>query len=165
VIAAQIPFEISATANVVISMGAATSAPLPVTILSSAPGIFTWTENGLGQAVLVNNADGALNTAANPIARGQIAYFYATGLGQMTPPVPDGSAGSTALHYANIPATVLIGGVPAQVLFAGQAPGFTGVDQINIVIPSNAPTGSAVPLVMQESDGTLTSGQVTIAIQ
>jgi uncharacterized protein (TIGR03437 family) len=149
----------------VVTVGAANSAAFPVPIISAAPGVFTWTENGLGQAVLVNYTDDTLNTSANPVKRGQIAFYYATGLGQMTPPVADGDGGSATLHYANAPAAVFVGGVATQVLFAGQAPGFPGVNQINIVIPDSAPAGTAVPLVTQRSDGTLTSTQVTIAIQ
>jgi uncharacterized protein (TIGR03437 family) len=37
--------------------------------------------------------------------------------------------------------TVTIGGMPAQVLFAGQQGGFDGLDQANIVIPRSGVTG------------------------
>jgi uncharacterized protein (TIGR03437 family) len=61
--------------------------------------------------------------------------------------------------------TVFVGGVPAQVVFAGQAPGFPGVQQINLTIPSNAPTGSGVFLVVKSADGSVTSNAATIAVQ
>ena len=62
--------------------------------------------------------------------------------------------------------TALVGGVPAQVTFAGQAPGYPGVNQINIVIPANAPTGNAVPLQLMSGDGkVLSTPGATIAIQ
>ena len=62
--------------------------------------------------------------------------------------------------------TVLVGGITAPVLFAGQAPGYPGVNQINITIPANAPTGNDVPLQIQTADGSLTTRNlVTIAIK
>ena len=45
--------------------------------------------------------------------------------------------------------TATLGGVPAQVPFAGLAPGFIGLGQVNIIIPDNAPKGDAVPLVLE----------------
>jgi uncharacterized protein (TIGR03437 family) len=52
------------------------------------------------------------------------------------------------------------------VSYAGQAPGYIGVNQINIIIPENAPTGNSVPLQIRSADGTLiTNSLVTIAVQ
>jgi adhesin/invasin len=45
--------------------------------------------------------------------------------------------------------TATIGGVPAQVPFAGLAPGFIGLGQVNILVPQDAPKGDAVPLVLE----------------
>jgi uncharacterized protein (TIGR03437 family) len=60
---------------------------------------------------------------------------------------------------------VLVGGISAQVNFAGQAPGYPSVDQVNIIIPQNAPTGNSVSLVVQSADGSVTSNTATIAVQ
>ena len=54
-------------------------------------------------------------------------------------------------HYAAAQPTILIGGTltgATQVVaqFAGQAPGFPGVNQINFVVPTGALTGDAVPI-------------------
>jgi uncharacterized protein (TIGR03437 family) len=46
--------------------------------------------------------------------------------------------------------------------FSGLAPGTVGAYQINVLIPSNAPSGSAVPVVV--SIGGVQSPAVTIAI-
>ena len=61
------------------------------------------------------------------------------------------------------PPAVTIGGVPARVSFSGLAPGFVGLYQINAQAPDNAPTGSAVPVVVSVSG--VSSNTVTIAVQ
>jgi len=62
--------------------------------------------------------------------------------------------------------TVLVGGMPAQAVFAGQAGAYPGLNQINFTIPANAPTGNAVPLQVMSADGTiLSTPSATIAIQ
>jgi uncharacterized protein (TIGR03437 family) len=59
--------------------------------------------------------------------------------------------------------TVLVGNVPAQVLFAGMSPQFVGINQINIVLAPGTPTGNAVPLQLQVG-GIVTTNQLTIAV-
>jgi len=66
-------------------------------------------------------------------------------------------------HTANVTPVVRIGGISAVVEFAGQAPEFPGVYQVNIIIPNNAPIGDKIPLQI-ENGGALTTSQVTIAI-
>ena len=55
--------------------------------------------------------------------------------------------------------------MPAQVAFAGQAPGFPGVFQVNITISQNTPTGNGVSLVVKSADGMVTSNIATIAVK
>ena len=67
------------------------------------------------------------------------AVAYVTGLGAVTPPVPTGAAApDDVLSYANATVTATIGGVPADVLFAGLAPKFIGLGQVNVLIPNGA---------------------------
>jgi uncharacterized protein (TIGR03437 family) len=166
---AQVPFEVSTTAgptvNVVLTVNEVSSPGIwQVPVVPVAPGIFTTTENGQGQAVLVNLAKLQIAAPANPIPRGGTAFFYATGLGALLPAVADGAASPASQAVAT--PIILVGGITAPVLYAGQAPGYPGVNQINIVIPENAPTGNDVPLQIQTADGTLTtSNLVTIAIE
>lgn len=178
----QVPFEAlpagqaAATVPVVITLNGVPSVAAPTQIVASAPGIFTIPPTGLGSAVLVNLADYSIaapsgsipGLSAHPIPRGQAAYFYVTGLGAMTPSVPDGSGACPAasgICNANALPTVLVGGVPAQVLFAGQAVGFPGVMQVNIIVPQGAPTGGSVSLIVKSADGTVTSNSATVAVQ
>lgn len=187
-VTAQVPFEAlpagqtSATVNVVVTVNNVQSAPEQTTIVPAAPGVFTIPPNGQSNAVFIftdptdNIAKIAAPTSASasigyptaPVPRGTFGFLYATGLGAMTPPVADGDGGANppVTHNANATPIVLVGGITAQVQFAGQAPGFPGVAQINIFIPENAPTGNAIPLQIQTADGSITStAGATIAIQ
>jgi uncharacterized protein (TIGR03437 family) len=58
--------------------------------------------------------------------------------------------------------TASIGGVPATVSFSGLAPGYLGLYQVNVQVPSNSPIGPAVPLII--GIGGKTSNQVTVAV-
>jgi uncharacterized protein (TIGR03437 family) len=176
---AQVPFEVlssgqtSATVPVTITVNGVQSDPQQVKIVTQAPAIFT-IPSGAGNAVLVNLTDFSIAAPAgsipglttHPIARGANAYFYATGLGVTTPPVTDGDGGGSMLHTVVNTPVVLVGGITAKASFA-QAPGYPGVYQVNVTIPGNAPTGSAVDLQMRSADGTVTSAAKisTVAVQ
>jgi uncharacterized protein (TIGR03437 family) len=114
-----------------------------LTIAPSAPGVFTG-PGGTGPAV-AGNQDGTVNSNINPAAQGSIVTIYATGLGQA------GAIGVT------------IGGVAAGVLFAGDAPGFAGVSQINATVPSGIGSGS-LPLLVTAGQAQSQSG-VTLFVQ
>jgi len=75
----------------------------------------------------------------------------------------NGAASLDALRTATTMPTVLIGGQPAQVVFAGLSPQFVGVNQINVAIPASTPTGNAVSLQISLG-GVTTSAAVTIAV-
>ena len=114
------------------------------------------------------SASSTLGYPTAPIPRGSAGFFYATGLGAMTLSVADGSGVCIAPNGscpANATPAVFIGGISTPVSFAGQAPGFPGVYQVNIMIPQSAPTGNSISLVMQSTDGTVTSNSATIAVQ
>jgi uncharacterized protein (TIGR03437 family) len=59
--------------------------------------------------------------------------------------------------------TVTVGGVGAYVSFAGLAPGWVGLYQVNVQVPTNVPAGDAIPVALSV-DG-VGSNQVTMAVQ
>jgi uncharacterized protein (TIGR03437 family) len=183
---AQVPFEVApGTLEVNANVNGVDSPAEQTTIIPSSPGVFTIPPNGQGYGILVfsdasspnpckcrlaapSSVDLGYPTA--PIARGTGAFFYAAGLGEMTPPVNDGDGTTDPNNpsIANLKPAVWIGdgttNVQVTPLFAGQAPGFPGVYQINIVVPNNAPTGN-VSLWLTTPDGSVTSNKAKIAVQ
>jgi uncharacterized protein (TIGR03437 family) len=61
------------------------------------------------------------------------------------------------LSSALLPVTVTLGGANLFVGFAGLAPGFVGVDQINVTVPfKNVPTGFDIPLTITQGGASTT---------
>jgi uncharacterized protein (TIGR03437 family) len=142
-----------------------TSAPFPVSVAAAAIGILSASSSGVGQALVVNQ-DGSLNSPLNPAAPGSIVTFLATGAGQWAPAGIDGAIVSAGdLPRPVLPVLAQVGGQPAEVQYAGGAPGIVqGVVQVNLQIPAASPTGAAVPLVLQVGDSVSQPG-ITLAVQ
>jgi uncharacterized protein (TIGR03437 family) len=105
------------SAQVVVTIDGTASAPLTVTLAPFAPGIFA---NG------VLNQDYSLNSSKQPASLGSIIQIYATGLS------------GTGVITAKIGTEAI-----AQPYYGGPAPGFPGVQQIDLILPSDL-TGSSV---------------------
>jgi len=145
------PYEIAgkSAATVQITVGGGASQVWSVPIAPAAPGIFTLDSTGAGQAAVLNQ-DNSVNGPAQPAARGSVIQIFATGIpvaGAMTGSItPAPAPGSTD------PVSVAIGGTTASIQYAGPTPGeVAGVIQVNAVVPENAPTGPAVPIVLSVS--------------
>ena len=157
---AQLPSSISpGQASLIVSVGGLASDPVPFTVASTAPGIFTGSQN---QATIVN-PDGSFNSAAHPVAPGALATLFLTGAGVVSPLPLDGSSGSYD-PLSETPGTpeVTFGGVPGTVLFSGLAPCCVGLWQINVTVPAGAPAGNSIPL--QVTLGGAAGNTATIAI-
>ena len=114
-------------------------------VAGAAPGIFT-VAGGVGQAAATNQ-DGTVNSASNPAARESIIVLYATGQGN------DLSAVS-----------LTIGGYTAALLYAGPAPGYPGLMQINAQIPGGFLPPGILPVVLSIGSANSQDG-VTIAVK
>ncbi len=159
---AVVPFEVNGSTQMVVANGAGqTSAMLPV--VAVAPALFTSSGLGTGQASVVNE-DGTVNSSSNPAALGSLISLYGTGLGQTTPPGVDGAT-TVVLAVPNLPVSVLIGGLPAYVVYAGGAPGLVqGTFQINVRVPPLAPTGPMIAVTIQVGNA-VSPVDVSIALQ
>ncbi len=163
---AQIPWEFSqdTTVQAVVVRNGAASLPVPVALGAASPGIFLVRENA---GVVVNATTGQLVDSASGVRPGEAIVIYASGLGAVNANVQTGvPSSSTELEAARLTVGALLdaGGqtIPAQVLFAGSAPGFIGVNQVNALIPTNAPSGVArLRLRAADTD----SNEVAVLIQ
>ena len=166
---AIVPYDIAVNGaqQVVVQAGNALSQPEPVTVASAAPAVFTQNQSGSGPGAIQGLKPGGapiLNTSANPSAAGDALIIYCTGLGTVHPPVPAGVAAPTnALSYTDETVTVTVGGQNAQVLFAGLAPGYVGLYQVNAILPAGIPASDSVPVVL--TAGGLSSAPVTVSIR
>ena len=89
---------------------------------------------------------GRISRAAN---KGESITIFCTGLGAVTNRPANGAvATGSPLSTTTTAPTVTVGGIPSQVSFSGLAPGFVGLYQVNVQVPSNAPSGNAVPVVL-----------------
>jgi uncharacterized protein (TIGR03437 family) len=148
---AQVPIELTSTsAQVIVSASGVDSDPVALSVLPFDPGLFTTTSQPGGPAAALRASDYKLITPTSPAARGSAIILYGTGMGAVSPSVVSGQPGSTQEPLNRTVGTpeVQIGGRPAQVLFSGLAPGFAGLYQLNVIIPSDAPPGDGVPVVV-----------------
>jgi len=149
---AQIPPGTAPGVHTVRVKSAYGTAQQQVAVSAVAPAIFLL---GGTPAGAVLNQDNSINTPMTPLARGQVLQVYATGLGTT---VKQGqySVATTAV-------TAVVNGTELPVSFAGLAPGFVGLYQVNIPIPATTPPGSGIPLTLKQ--GGQVSNAVEIALQ
>jgi uncharacterized protein (TIGR03437 family) len=145
-------------------------------VASASPGLFTASQNGAGQA-LVLNQDNTVNASSNPAAAGTIIALYGTGQGQVSPAVPDGTATpvGTLSNTVAVPTSdqrtclnsqpsmcVLFGNSSlGDIKFSGLAPGFIGLWQINVLVPSGVTGTVPVRVIINGAP----SNTVTVAVR
>ena len=113
-----------------------------VPVASSAPAFFTLPDDRT--QVIAILPDGSLNSTANPAQPGDVIVMYATGEGQTVPPGEDGKLAEPPFPEPVLPVEVVIGGLPAKILYFGSAPDLTGLVQINAEIPEGVETAAAL---------------------
>jgi uncharacterized protein (TIGR03437 family) len=163
---ALVPFRVSGLLNTTIQVqyNGQPGNTVTVPVVPSSPGIFTQSY-GPGQAWIANQ-DGTFNSASNPAARGSSVAFWVTGQGLVNTTLADGTQPAGPPYPSPLlPVSVSLGGVAvpaANLAFDGLV--YSGEVQINLLIPANAPTGNAVPLVVTIG-GASSRSDATIAIK
>jgi uncharacterized protein (TIGR03437 family) len=165
----QVPWEFESEGgqlSVTVSVNGTASNTFTYVVSPYAPGIFA---NGIvlsNSDTLAEPAGSIAGRTSQPVARGQYISIYCTGLGppRITPFPPDGTATPVGtLYYTANPVTVSIGGVTATPSFAGLAPGFVGLYQVDVLVPQSVTPGNTVPVTVAIAG--VTSNAVTIAVQ
>jgi uncharacterized protein (TIGR03437 family) len=119
----------------------------------TAPGIFAIGQNGFGAAAaeVTRNGQYSVAGASNPATPGDIPMLFVTGLGPVTPALPDGIPSSPTGQPLNVADSynrsdlyVYIDGSPSpNIQYAGVVPGYAaGLYQINAQVPSGISTGA-----------------------
>jgi uncharacterized protein (TIGR03437 family) len=144
-LAAVVPYAVDGRTGTQVQVrnGAFLSDPVAMPVKSVAPSIFSSDYTGSGQGAILNQDGVTVNSAQHPAAKGSVVSIFATGEGQTIPAGVDGAiANSTVLPKPKLPVQVQINGEPAEVLYAGAAPGaVAGLFQVNARIPSDVPSG------------------------
>jgi uncharacterized protein (TIGR03437 family) len=146
---AIVPYEVASlvgtgqgTKVTVVRNGVASN-QLVLGLAATSPAIFSSLQTGNGQGAILNQNLSA-NSVSNPAVKGTFVSIYATGEGSLTPFVPNGTIMPLVLP---LPApiakvTVTIGGQPATINYAGEAPGLVaGVLQVNAMVPATIGSG------------------------
>lgn len=147
----------------VVSSG--TSGPLiPLDLKGAAPGLYQLDAT----TAVATHLDGTVVTADAPAHPGEIVTLWATGLGDTVPPIIYRNIATQAAPLDRLADfTLLLDGAavdPTLVLYAGIAPGFAGLYQINLRLPASvgpdpqvqigvgdavSPTGVLLPVSVQ----------------
>jgi len=130
----QIPYETGAGTAVLGVNNNGTVASFAFPVSATAPGIFT-NLNQPGALVPLSTGH-----------RGDTLLAFITGEGLVSPALATGASPFIAtplslLPQPLLPVAVTVGGVPAQIAFAGIPPELVGTTQINFVIPESSPLG------------------------
>jgi uncharacterized protein (TIGR03437 family) len=155
----QIPWETSTgTAAIVVSSGGIASPAVNVTVVAAAPGLFVQGSH----AIVQNFPDFSLNSSGNPAKVGSTIIAYFTGGGKVSPAVADGAAaGDNPVSTVVSSVTATIGGQSATVSSASLAPGFVGLWQANITVPTVATAGD-YPLILSAEGQSSAAANVSV---
>ncbi len=162
---AIVPFDLDLTSAATIQILSPGQTFARVTTMATAvsPAIFTLAGSGFGPGAILNQ-DFSVNSFEHPAAPGSVIMIYATGLGLVSPAASDGQLAFRASR-TTLPVTASIAGLPADVLYAGAAPGIVyGVMQINLFIPRGVTSNLAAAIALT-IDGVTTPNGPTVAIQ
>ena len=141
----QIPWELQGQtgASMKLSIGDSSSAVYAVPLQDYSPAAFEYTEVSSGRLLAAAlDEKFALLTSGNPARKGRPVQIYMNGLGPVDNAQVSGEvAQGQPLARTRVLPTVTIAGKTADVIFSGLAPFNVGLYQINIVIPTDAPSG------------------------
>jgi len=156
-IAAVLPSGLpTGSGTITVSYGGQTSTAFPITLVSNAFGFdyYGGSLAGITDNLANSPRPGHLITTTYSAKLGETVTFWGSGFGadakntDVSPPTDFNNIpnGITALYIGNVQ-------VPAANIGYYGRSGYQGVDQMNVTIPSNAPTGCAVSVAAVSGTG------------
>jgi uncharacterized protein (TIGR03437 family) len=117
-------------------------------VAATAPGVFTQNQNGTGYGEIehlgIGNSSappGSIVSSTYPALMGESLAVYLTGLGTVSPAISDGAPGpATTLSNTTNTIAVDFDGTAGTNDFAGLAPGYSGLYQLNVTVPTTGLT-------------------------
>ncbi len=136
----QVPFDLGGgSAEIQLETSAGAAAPVSVALASTQPGVFFDFASGIGAIV---NVDDSTPVRTRPARAGAAVAIFGTGLGAVAPLGLTGAAApASPPSQTALPVTVRVGGRNVVASFAGLAPGFSGLYQVNVTLPADLPSG------------------------
>lgn len=157
----QIPYSIpSGSALVQVSSNGVAGIAAAVTVQPAAPSLLTYVDAAGSTRAVVQNQDYSINSATNCAAKGSYLTAYLIGSGPLDNAIPTGApAPSSPISNETLTTAATLGSVPATVTFAGMAPGFVGLMQVDLQTPN---VSGDVPLQVQV--GPYVSNQALVCV-
>jgi uncharacterized protein (TIGR03437 family) len=157
---AQVPSDVptGGTLQITVSNNGVTTNPYDVMVNGVEPGLLAPASFNIGAkqyvvALLPDYATYILPTGAvaglssRPAKPGETIILYGIGFGLVTPPSPAGVIEETSTNRLILPVQISIGGVSAQVAYAGLATPYVGLYQFDVVVPP-VPDNALVPITV-----------------
>ncbi len=144
---AQLPSNITTGGplQLTVTNGAATSAPVNLTVNATQPGLLAPASFKIGgnQYVVALLPDGTYVLPAGSIAGinsrpakpGETITMYGVGFGSVMQGIPAGQI-ATQQSQLTLPLQILFGETPGQLTYYGLAPDFVGLYQFDVVVPT-----------------------------
>ena len=161
---AQLPADLPlGKASLVVTTPEQTQVTTTFTIAQDAPGLFALTLNDKA-FVLAFHQDGKLVTEAAPAQAGELLTVFGTGFGPTTPSRPEGLAvPKTPSFTVTDPVSVQVGTASYASQSAYAMPGAVGIDVVQFLLGSDAPSGGDFPLTVTINK--IVSNSVLLPIQ
>ena len=158
---AQVPLTVAPGAlNVTVTSPSGTSPAYGFNLSAAQPGLCQGVSiggNAYAAAVVNNTSTYVLPASASvsgisfrPAHPGETISFFGNGFGPVTPSPAQGQLVSQ-INQLTTPLLVFFGQTQATVTYAGNAPGYIGLYQINVVVP-NIPDSDLVPVTFALGD-------------
>ncbi len=148
------------TAQLSVTYNGQTSATIDVTIVRGNLGVYTWPQDGNGPGIATDALAGALITVTAPAKPGQELVIWADGFG----PVSGDESQPPNAGNLDSDLTAWLGAQQSQITYHGRSPCCTGLDQVNLRVPEDAPEGCYVPMYFKSVREPFISNVTTIPI-